>query len=75
MTLHRGPWKPEETSDPSLENELREEHPKGGDMGDGLREMSVKPFERDSEWFYIPERESHTHDKDWRQDAQKVPVH
>lgn len=42
MILHRGPWKPEGTSDPTLENELREGLPRGGAVGDGLREKPDK---------------------------------
>lgn len=48
LILHRGSWKPEETSDPHLENEVREGLPRGEGTGDGLREMTDKrePLER-----------------------------
>lgn len=48
MILHRGSWKPEGTSDPHLENEVREGLPRGEGTGDGLREMTDKrePLER-----------------------------
>lgn len=64
LILYRGPWKPEETSDPSLEDELREESVlEVGllEMGSEKSQLRGSHLKGNSEWFYIPERESHTH--------------